>query len=409
MDYNLYTLPNGIRIVHREVPNTKVVHCGITLDIGSRDERPEQEGIAHFWEHMAFKGTRKRKAYHIINRLEVVGGELNAYTTKEKICFYSSILDKHFDRSVELLSDITFHSVFPSREIEKERSVILEEMAMYYDSPEDAILDDFEQVIFNDHPLGHNILGTDNTVSSISKDDFFKFLKENLDTRRLVFCSIGNISFKKVLKIAEKYFSEVPVLHSTTQREPFTEFKPATTEVKRQLAQAHCMLGSLAYPVADQRRLPLFMLINLLGGPGMTSRLNMALREKLGYVYSVEASYTSLSDSGFYYIYFGTEKKQLEKSISVIRKELKKLRQSRLGSLQLHTCKEQIMGQLAMAEESNINFMHMMGRSILDLGFIEPIGEIFDRIRNMDATQLQDVANEVFSEDQLSILKYLPE
>src|SRR6478735_110553 len=197
-EYEIYTLKNGIRVVHREVNHTKIAHCGFVLDVGSRDEEIDQQGLAHFWEHMAFKGTKKRKAYHIINRLEISGGELNAYTTKEKICFYASILDKHYEKAIELLTDITFFSTFPSKEIEKEKSVILEEMSMYADAPEDAIHDDFESLIFKNHPLGYNILGTNDTVSLFTKHDFLKFISENVDTEKLIFSSVGNIPFSKV-------------------------------------------------------------------------------------------------------------------------------------------------------------------------------------------------------------------
>ena len=213
-DYNLLELPNGIRVVHKEVANTKIVHCGFILDIGSRDESESQLGIAHFWEHMAFKGTRKRKAFHILNRLDSVGGELNAYTTKEKICFYASVLDKHIQNAFEILQDITFDSIFPEKQIEKERGVILEEMSLYRDSPEDAIQDEFDHVIFGDHPLGQNILGTPKSVRSFSRQDFQQFLQQNMNTEEVVFSCVGNIPFKKVKRLAEKFFGQVPKLNA---------------------------------------------------------------------------------------------------------------------------------------------------------------------------------------------------
>lgn len=408
-DYNLYTLPNGIRILHKQVTYTKIAHCGFILDIGSRDEKPHQQGIAHFWEHMAFKGTKKRRSFHILNRLESLGGELNAYTTKEKICFHASVLDKHFEKAMELLTDITFDSVFPERQIEKERSVILEEMSMYYDSPEDAIQDEFDNVLFGDHSLGNNILGTTESVRSFHKEDFKQFILENLNTERIIFSSVSNMPFSKVVKMAEKYLSGIPSFSAHPERAPFSGYLPKKVIKPRVITQAQCAIGRTAYALNDSKRLPFFMLINILGGPGMNSRLNLALREKHGFVYAIEANYTPYIDTGFVAIYFGTEQKQLNKSISLALKEMRLLKEKKMGAVQLHSAKEQLMGQLAMSEESNLNFMLMMGKSILDLNRIDSLGEIFDSIKKVTAADLQSIANEMFDEEQLSILTYLPE
>jgi len=408
-EYDIYTLPNGIRVVHKQVTHTKIAHCGFTLDIGSRDEKPHQQGIAHFWEHMAFKGTRKRKSFHILNRLEAVGGELNAFTTKEKISFHASVLDNHYEKAFELLTDITFDSVFPEKQIERERNVILEEMAMYYDSPEDSIQDEFDAVIFDNHALGFNILGTNESVRSFHREDFKKFIGENLNTSRVIFSSVGNIPFSKVKKLADKYLAHIPAHTSQRQREPFLHFTPRRITRQRSVTQAQCALGRTAYPISDPNRLPFFMLINILGGPGMNSRLNLALREKYGFVYSVEASYSPFLETGLMAIYFGTEPKQLQKSISLISKELKLLRDKKMGTVQLHTAKEQLMGQLAMSEESNLNFMLMMAKSLLDIDRVDSLPEIFAQIRLTTADQLRDLANEMLDESQWSELLYLPE
>jgi len=408
-EYEIFTLPNGIRIVHKQVTHTQVVHCGIMLDVGSRDEEPHQIGIAHFWEHMAFKGTKKRKSFHILNRLESVGGELNAYTTKEKICFHASVLDKHFEKAIELLTDITFESIFPEKQIEKERSVILEEMAMYYDSPEDAIQDDFDGVLFEGHPLGYNILGTNDSVRSFRKSDFLEFISQNLNTERVVFSSVSNLPFKKVVELAKKYLADIPAHSARKERQPFGNYVPKRRSVIRPVSQAHCAIGRTAYPLNDNRRLPFFMLINLLGGPAMNSRLNLALREKYGFVYSVEANYTPYVDTGFMAVYFATEKKQLNKSISLVMRELKMLKDAPLGRMQLHSLKEQLMGQLAMSEESNLNFMLMMGKSILDMNRVDKLDEIFESVHHITAKELQELANEMFDENQLSLLTFLPE
>lgn len=409
MEYELHTLPNGIRLVHKEVNYTKITHCGFMLDIGSRDETESTQGIAHFWEHMAFKGTKKRKAYHILNRIDSVGGELNAYTTKEKITFYASVLEAHFEKAFELLTDITFDSVFPEKQIEKERNVILEEMAMYYDAPDDAIQDEFDTVVYKDHPLGMNILGTADSVKSFSRNDFQQFIGDHLNTERIVFCSVGNVPFKKVKRLAEKYLNDIPRLSATVSRLSFENYQPQRLEVKRSLTQAHCALGRNAYALSSDKRIPFFMLTNLLGGPGMNSRLNLALREKYGFVYSVDASYQAYTDTGLFAIFFGTESKQMKRSIQLVKKELKHLREKPLGIGQLHTTKEQIMGQLAMAEENNTSLMLMMGKSLLDLNRIDSLESVFDRIKQTTAGELQEIANEMLNEDDLSLLTYMPD
>ncbi len=408
VDYNLFTLPNGIRIVHKEVPSTKIVHCGFVLDIGSRDEREDQLGIAHFWEHMAFKGTKKRKAFHILNRLDSVGGELNAYTTKEKICFYASALEKHMESAFELLQDITFDSIFPEKQIENERGVILEEMSLYHDSPEEAIQDEFDDVVFKDHPLGKNILGTASSVKSFQRKDFQDFLKANLNTEGIVFSCVGNVPFKRVQKLAEKYFGAIPHVKAERQRVPFELYTPSTITSRRNITQAHCAIGSTAFSLNDKNRLPFYMLINILGGPGMNSRLNLALREKYGFVYNIEAAYQPYSDTGLFAIFYGTELSQVNRSKKLIAKELKLLREKSLGTLQLHKAKEQLVGQLAMAEENNASLMLMMGKSILDLNKIHSLESIFKNIRSITSAQLQDIANEALVEDQMSYLTFLP-
>jgi predicted Zn-dependent peptidase len=408
VDYEMHTLPNGIRVLHKQVTNTKIVHCGFMLDIGSRDENIDNQGIAHFWEHMAFKGTTKRKSFHILNRIDAVGGELNAYTTKEKIAFYASALDTYFEKAFELLADITFDSIFPEKQIEKERNVILEEMSMYYDAPDDAIQDEFDNLVFGNHPLGMNILGTAESVRSFHRDDFKKFIHEHINTGKLVFCSVGNIPFKKVLKLADKYLKGIPTYSAQKDRSIFKKYVPIVKEVKRNLTQAHCAIGRDAYAISSDKRMTFFMLSNILGGPGMNSRLNLALREKHGFVYSIDATYQSYTDTGLFAVFFGTEPSQLNRSMNLVRKELKKLRETPLGTLQLHNAKEQLMGQLAMAEENNASFMLMMGKSMLDLGKIEALDDIYSKIKSVTSAELQNLANEMFQEDQLSQLTYIP-
>ena len=408
-EYKLHTLANGIRIAHKQVPYTQIAHVGIMLDIGSRDEQPHQQGLAHFWEHMAFKGTEKRSSYHIINRLENVGGELNAYTTKEKICFHASVLDEHFDKAVDLLADIAFHSIFPEKQIERERNVIIEEMSMYNDSPEDAIQDDFDQLVFANHALGNNILGTPETVNSFGREELFQFINENLDTEQIVISSVSRLPFAKVVKVAEKYLGNIPFKKTTRIRQAPGAYSPIIQEKERSITQAQCAMGQPAYALGDDRRLPFFMLVNLLGGPGMNSRFNLSLREKYGFVYSIEANYTPYLDTGFLGVFFGTEQKQLSRSISLINKELKRIREVPLSTLQLHQTKVQLMGQMAMSEESNMSFMLMMAKSLLDTGRVDTLPEIFTEIQAITAQQLQTIAQDMFNPDHFSYLTFIPE
>ena len=408
-EYQLHTLPNGIRVAHKQVTHTQIAHWGLMLDIGSRDEGPHQQGLAHFWEHMAFKGTEKRKSFHIINRLETVGGELNAYTTKEKVCFHASLLETHSEKAIELLADIAFHSVFPEKQIEKERGVILEEMAMYHDSPEDAIQDDFDEVVFQNHQLGKNILGNADSVRSFSRADLQQFIAEHLDTDRIIVSSVSKLPFSKVLKQVEKYVGDVPRCSSSRVRIAPNFYEPQILQMPRGMSQAQVAMGCPAYALADERRLPFFMLVNLLGGPGMNSRFNMSLREKYGLVYSIDANYTPYLDTGFLGVYFGTEPKNVEKAKSLISRELRLLRENQLTIKQMHDLKQQLMGQLAMSEESNMSFMLMMAKSLLDTGRVDSLKEIFDEIETVSAPQLQTIANEMFDEKQWSTLTFLPE
>lgn len=407
-DHELIELPNGIRIIHKQISNTKIAHVGIMLDIGSRDETPEEQGIAHFWEHMAFKGTKKRKSFHIINRLDSLGGELNAYTTREKICFYASVLDNHLDKAVELLADITFNSTFPEKEIEKERMVILEEMAMYRDTPEDAIQDDFDEMLFDQHPLGSNILGTSETVNSFIQKDFVNFLKRNLNTEKIILSSVGNYSAKKLKKMAEKYLSDIPHKNHTTERNYFEGAPSLIKAVEKPITQAHVALGRTSYSLKDENRIPFFLLINILGGPSMNSRLNLSLREKHGFVYGIDASYTPYYETGSLAIYFATDPKNLKKSLKLIDREFELLKKSPLGHMQLHKAKQQLKGQLAMSEENNNAMMLMMAKSILDLNRVPDINELFDKIDQASGTHLMELARQNFNKDEMSQLTFLP-
>ncbi|MCC5939058.1 MAG: insulinase family protein [Lunatimonas sp.] len=408
MSYQIRELANGIRIVHQEVTHTRMVHCGFILDIGSRDEEEDQIGLAHFWEHMAFKGTHKRKAFHIINRLDSLGGELNAYTTKEKLCFYASVLKEHFGKAGELLCDITFNSIFPPKQIEKERQVILEEMAMYRDSPDDSIQDDFDEILFPGHSLGNNILGTEDSVRQFTQQHFLDFIQNRLDTSKIIFSVVGNISFKKVLATVTPFLTAIPVKHSHYRRMPVNGYIPKITTTYKEITQAHCALGKPTLGIQDPNRYKLFLLNNILGGPSMNSRLNMALREKHGLAYSIESVYQAYTDAGFIGIFYGTEEPAAAKARKIVMRELTRIRERKLGTLQLHMAKEQTIGQMAMAEENYPGLMLVYGKTLLDKGYIEPLENIFAVIKSATAEELQDLAQEVYDEDQFSFLTYLP-
>ncbi len=407
-DYSIITLPNGIRIVHKQIQNSKIAHCGFILDIGSRDENPLQLGLAHFWEHMAFKGTKKRKSFQIITKLDSLGGELNAYTSKENICFYASVLSDHTEKAFDLLTDITFNSTFPEVQIEKERNVILEEMSVYQDAPEDAIQDELDQLIFSGHSLGANILGTKKSVQSFRQSDFFHFIRQHLSTDRLIFSSVSNLPFSKVVRLATKYLKDIPPFTVQKSRSSFENYLAKTRIEKKYISQAHCGIGTLSYNNCDPKRLPFSLLINILGGPAMNSRLNLALREKYGFVYSIDANYSAFHDVGLMSIFFGTEKKQLYRSVELVIKELRKFLLKPLGSGQLHKAKEQFIGQMAMAEENNISLMLLLGKSLLVHNKIESFDEVVDKIRNITSKELFDIANENFDESKLSFLYFVP-
>ncbi len=404
----VFTLTNGIRVVHQHVTHTKIVHCGIFLDIGSRDEHEGNQGITHFWEHMAFKGTKHRKAHHIINYLESVGGDLNAYTDKEKVVFYASIRDAYFEKAVDILSDITFNSSFPEHQILRERNVIMEEMAMYKDDPDDSLTDEFDAVVFKKHPMGMNILGKPETVQHFRKKDFIHFLNENLRTNRIVFSVVGNIPLTEVEKLVKKYL-EVPMHLANPKRKKVTGTRASERIIRRQINQSRAMLGGLSFSIHDRNRIPFSLLVNILGGPAMNSRLNSVLREKHGLVYAVEAHNYTFTDTGLFSIYFGTEPNKLDKCLNLVKREMMRLCETPLTPRQLSQAKEQMKGQLAFSEENKLNVMLMMGRAILDLGNVPTIEEVFQSIDETDAPKIIDLSNKMFIDKKLNYLLMLPE
>jgi predicted Zn-dependent peptidase len=405
MDLLIHTLDNGIRLVHYRIPGL-VAHCGLIVNTGSRDETESEHGIAHFIEHVLFKGTKKRKAYHILSRLEDVGGELNAYTTKEETAIHASFLKEDYERAIELISDITFNSVFPEKEIEKEKDVVIEEINSYLDSPAELIFDDFEELIFSNQPIGRNILGTPDSVKLFSQKTISDFISNNYDTRQMVFCSVGNISDEKILKLFTAHFGHIVTNSRESRINKTWIYKPSSLTKKKDTFQNHCIMGNLAYDLKDKRRMGMFLLNNILGGQGLNSRLNLSLREKNGLAYNVESSYNPYNDTGIFSIYFGTDRQYLNKSIAIAMEELKKLRTSKLGSIQLSKAKNQIKGYLVRGYENHESLMLSLGKSLLVFNKIETIEEICKKIDSVTASELLETANDIFEPAKISTLIY---
>lgn len=396
---------NGIRLVHHQVPGI-VGHCGLIINTGSRDESDSEHGIAHFIEHMLFKGTTTRKAYHILSRLEDVGGELNAYTTKEETAIHASFLNTHFERAIEIIHDITFNSTWPAREIEKEKEVVIEEINSYKDNPAELIFDDFEEIIFKDQPIGRNILGTSESVRTFNPDMITGFISRNYNTDQMVFCSVGNISPSKMVKLFDRYFSDISPKAAPPFKKHTWVYEPGDISKQMDTWQNHCIIGNIAYDLRDNRRIGMILLNNILGGQGLNSRLNLSLREKNGFAYNVESSYNAYGDTGIFSVYFGTESKNLEKSIAIAMKELKTLRTVRLGTSQLTKAKNQIKGYLARGYENHESLMLSLGKSLQVFNRIDSFDEICNKIDKVDASEILGIANEVFDESGLSRLIY---
>lgn len=424
-EYQLYTLNNGLRVAHLKTPGTLLVHCGFVILAGSRNDG-EIPGVAHFLEHMFFKGTHRRKTIHVLNHLEVVGGELNAFTTKEITTLYATVQKKHFSRAVDILCDITFNSSFPEQEIIKEKIVIKDEINMYLDTPEENIYDEFQELIYGSHPLAHNILGTANSVDQITKASIQNFIATNYHPTNMVFVVVGNLPTDRVLDTINKYYipqHPTPKVQrpKTTDQGPIAKDQPPKTKDQTltyipfhnrkisDFSQAYGIMGIPTYEETHPKRFELLLLNNLLGGPGMNSRLNLAIREKYGYTYHIESGYQAFSDSGLFHCYLSCEEKYLNKSIELIQKELKKLKDQKLGKLQLSQAKNQLTGQLVIANETRSGLLVHLGKGILKFGKARSMKDTVQTIEKITAEILQETANEVFDLDNFSHLYYLPE
>ena len=455
MKYNTYTLDNGLRIIHLP-SDSKVVYCGYQINAGTRNEEPGEEGLAHFCEHVTFKGTERRKAWHILNCLESVGGDLNAYTNKEGTVYYSAILKEHIARAVDLLSDIVFHSVYPQAEIDKEVEVICDEIESYNDSPAELIYDEFENILFKGSPLGHNILGTAEQVRSFKTEDALRFTRKLYRPDNAIFFAYGDIDFKKLVKLIRKALGECPkgrelacsadcksaetpteerIAEETPTKERITEETPTgetpteemeagdanhkvqsskfkvqskvagkTIVMQKNTHQAHVMIGTRAYDVNDDRRMPLYLLNNMLGGPGMNAKLNLALREHNGLVYTVESLMVAYGDTGTWSIYFGCDEHDVKRCLRLVRKELDKFMQKPLSDAQLKAAKKQIKGQIGVACDNRENFALDFGKSFLHYGWEKNVDRLYEQVDAITAAQIQAVAQELFDKDRLTTL-----
>ncbi len=465
MKYNTYTLDNGLRIIHLP-SDSKVVYCGYQINAGTRNEEPGEEGLAHFCEHVTFKGTERRKAWHILNCLESVGGDLNAYTNKEGTVYYSAILKEHIARAVDLLSDIVFHSVYPQAEIDKEVEVICDEIESYNDSPAELIYDEFENILFKGSPLGHNILGTAEQVRAFKTEDALRFTQKLYRPDNAIFFAYGDIDFKKLVKLIQKALGECPkgrelacsadcksaetpteeriaeetpteerIAEETPTKERITEETPTgetpteemevgdanhkvqsskfnvqskvagqTIVMQKNTHQAHVMIGTQAYDVNDDRRMPLYLLNNMLGGPGMNAKLNLALREHNGLVYTVESTMVAYGDTGTWSIYFGCDEHDVKRCLRLVRKELDKFMQKPLSDAQLKAAKKQIKGQIGVACDNRENFALDFGKSFLHYGWEKNVDRLYEQVDEITAAQIQAVAQELFDKDRLTTL-----
>jgi len=405
MNYQIHTLKNGIRLIHLQT-ESHVAHCGLIINAGSRDEQEHEHGMAHFIEHVIFKGTKKRKPFHILSRMEDVGGEINAYTSKEETAIHTSFLKHDYERAIELIWDITFNSIFPQKEIDREKEVIIEEIKSYKDDPAELIFDEFEELVFKNQALGKNTLGNPKDLRRFTKKDIESFISNNYHTDEMVLGSIGNISFEKITRLAEKYFGQIPANPRKKARILIANYVPEIKTVLKKTHQTHFVIGNIAYNAYDSKKTGLTLLDNMLGGPGLNSRLSLILREKYGYVYYIESNYTPYSDTGIFSIYFGTDKNNVDKSLSLIKKEFDLLRNKKLGAIQLKKAKKQIFGQIAINSENSANLMLAIGKSFLLFNKVDSLEEIKTKIEAITTEDIQEIAHEILNINNMSMLIY---
>ena len=403
--YNTHILPNGLKIIHRPSASA-VTYSGVYINIGSRDEVGAEEGVAHFIEHSIFKGTQHRRAYHILNRIDGVGGELNAFTTKEETCIYASSLNEHLERCLELFSDVLFHSTFPQHEIEKERDVVVEEINSYKDSPADLIYDDFEELIFAGHPLAHNILGTKKNVRRFTPDFIRQFMQRNYTPDRMVVTVVGNVEFRRLVRLCEKYFGCLPPRTSAACRNVAPVPRQFDRVENRRTHQVHLLMGCPAPDIFDEKKVAFSLLNNILGGPAMNSRLNVSIREKYGFCYTIESQYVPFSDAGLFYIYAGIDGDTLQRAREMIFKELQHCCSHPLSTRQIRAAQRQMIGQMTINNDIAMNEMQSIGKAFLNYDHVDTVEEMSRDLLSVTPGDLLAVANEYLSPSRISILAY---
>lgn len=404
-EFITYTLPSGIKCVLKQT-SSQTVYCALMTNTGTRDELVNEHGIAHFLEHMFFKGTKHRKPYHINSLLDNVGGELNAYTAKEETVVHATILKRDFPKAADLIVDVFFNSIFPQVEIDKEYGVILDEINAYKDSPAEMIFDDFEDLVFEGSSLGRNILGTKKSLKKVKTVDFHKFIDRNYSTENSVFMVMGNISIKRFQAVCDKYLGAIPAKSSSRTREILPAYIPRTVEIKKNSYQIHTIIGARAYSFNDSRRIALALLSNILGGPSANSILNVLLREKHGLTYGVENNFSIYSDSGIASIYFSCDKENHTKCIDLINSVLKQMREKEISATQLSRAKKQLIGQLTISSDNNESYLISSGKSFLMYGDIDTMERSHFRVGTITAKDILDVANDIFSPENLTTLIY---
>ena len=410
--YQTAVLDNGLRIIALPTASP-VVYCGYQLSTGTANELPGEEGIAHFCEHVTFKGTTRRTAIDVIQCLEEVGGDLNAFTTKTDTVYYSAILKEHLPRAIDLLTDIVFHSVYPQKEINKEVEVICDEIESYNDSPAELIYDEFENLIFRGHPLGHSILGTSERVRRFTTDDAIRFTKQYYLPMNSVLFAYGDVDFEHLLRLLEKENgAKVKVIEEVekpveSSLPPLSEYQPQVVEIDKHTHQAHVMIGNRAYSIHDKRRMALYLLNNILGGPGMSARLNLALRERRGLVYTVESTMVSYSQTGLWSVYFGCDADDRAECMRLVRAELDRFISVPLSDEELSIAKQQLKGQIGIACDNRENLALDFGKGFLHYGWKKDITALYRDIDAITAEDVQQVACELFPEERLTKLVYI--
>ena len=403
--YEYHTLNNGIKIILSHTPS-RVTYSGVYINVGSRDERGNDEGMAHFIEHSLFKGTEHRRAYHIQNRIDGVGGELNAFTTKEETCVYASSLSEHLERCLELFSDILFHSTFPLDEIAREKDVVLEEINSYNDTPSELIYDQYEELAYEGHPLAHNILGSKRNVKRFTPESIRNFMRSNYTPSRMVLTVSGNVKFDKLVRLCEKYFGHYENHPSAVDRSAKPEFRTFDRHINRRTHQAHLLIGCEAPDVYSNDKTAFSLLNNILGGPAMNSRLNVAIREHYGFCYNIESQYIPFSDTGLFYIYAGVDLDAQEKARKLIVNELTRIADTPLSTAQLRAAQRQMIGQMAINDDFGMNEMQAIGKAYLCYDHVNTLEEMNADLMAVTADDLQRVAQERFNPDRFGTLIY---